>query len=107
MAKTRPTQLLLPFFTEACYVCWRLLSEGDRSGVYLPPKLTGHGLCASHLARLQEGACLFCGRRLAWLRMTGSFELAICRPCFVDRKRAAVARALEEDSDGDVLDPIV
>lgn len=107
MAKTRPKQLLLPFLTEPCHVCWRLLSERDQFGVYLPPKLTGDGLCASHRARLGEGACLYCGRRLAWLRMAGNRELAVCRPCFVDRNGEAIAMAVEAMVDGDTIGLII
>lgn len=108
MATIRPRQLLLPLFTDPCYVCWCLFSEGIHSAVYLPlPHLTDDGLCASHRARLQEGACLFCGRRLAWLHLAADLELAICRPCFVDRKGEAATRAVEAIQNGDTIGLIV
>lgn len=104
MAKTSPRQLLLPLFTESCYVCWQIFSETITAPEIVTfPELTGDGLCASHRARLQEGACLYCGRRLAWLRMAGERELAVCRPCLVDRKGESVADAVEAMLDGDAL----
>ena len=108
MARTRPTQLLLPLFTKPCYVCWQVFSESGAAPLPLAfPDLTGDGLCASHRARLQEGACLYCGRRLAWLRMAGDRELAVCRPCFARRKGKAVAEAVEAMQNGDTLGLII
>lgn len=104
MRRSRPVQLLFPFFTEPCYVCWQVFRESGTAPLPLAfPSLTGDGLCASHRARLQEGACLYCGRRLAWLRMAGNRELAVCRPCFAQRKGEAVARAVEAMRDGDII----
>lgn len=108
MARMRPIQLRLPLFTEPCFVCWHLFSESSEAPENLSlPELTGDGLCGSHRARLQEGACLYCGRRLAWLRMAGYLELAVCRPCFVDRKGEAVAKAVEAMQEGDAIGLIV
>jgi hypothetical protein len=108
MAKTSPRQLLLPLFSESCYVCWQVFSESETAPEFVMfPKLIGDGLCVSHRARLQEGACLYCGRRLAWLRMAGEPALAVCRPCFVRRKGDAMADAVDAIQSGDALGLIV
>jgi hypothetical protein len=100
----RPRQMLLPLFTEPCYVCGYVFYEGLKGRWALPIlHLRDDLLCVSHRARLQEGACLFCGRRLAWLHMAADPELAICRPCFVDRRGEAVAQAVEAMQNGDAL----
>ncbi len=85
-------QAPLPFIDHPrCYVCWYLTLEDWKGRFAIPlDARTDEGICPNHRARLGEGACLFCGRRLAWLRMASRPELAICRGCFVQRKGEAV-----------------
>jgi hypothetical protein len=99
----------LPFIDyPRCFVCWYLTLEEWNGRFSIPREArTTNGVCPTHRARLGEGACLFCGRRLAWLRLASEPELAICRSCFVQRKGEAVADAVEAMQEGDGLRLIV
>jgi hypothetical protein len=102
MGVSRTGQVGLALTSICCYVCWFIEFEEYKSNLALPlTQLKGDGLCTRHRARLQEGSCLFCGRRLAWLPMASNPELSICRPCFVQRRGESVALEVESMLKGD------
>ena len=108
MAVVRDGQLGMLLVANSCYVCWYLELESLKGRWSLPPECSeGDGLCDAHRARLEEGACLFCGWRLAWLHMASEPELAVCRPCFVARRGESTAAAVEAMQEGDAIGLLV
>ena len=104
MAVVRGGQVAMLVVANSCYVCWYVELESMKGGWSLPSECrASDGLCNTHRARLEEGACLFCGRRLAWLHMASDPELAACRPCLVERLGERVAQAIDAMQDGDGL----
>jgi len=107
MAVVRSGQMPLEFVASTCFVCCFLTLEA-MSGKWSVPLWSRTGaLCGVHQARMGEGACLFCGRRLAWLHMAWEPELAICRPCFAQRRGEAAAEAVDAIQNGDAIGLIV
>jgi hypothetical protein len=53
------------------------------------------GLCRVHRARMTEGYCVLCARRLPWMVIREGSDIGCCRACFVEWKGEAAARELE------------
>ena len=89
-------QRVLPFVLWPCYPCWFEYLDA-LPGRYALPDLgrRGRRLCDRHQARFDEGACILCGRRLAWLTLASTPEIGLCRPCFVARRGEEAAEIVE------------
>jgi hypothetical protein len=101
-------QRFLPFMEKPCYPCWFEFLEPLSFSCALPDLgRRGKRLCSKHRARSEEGACVLCGRRLAWLTFASTPEFAICRPCLVDRRGEEAAGIVESMLDSDWIKLLV
>lgn len=99
---TMEGQRFLPFMVAPCYPCWFEFLEPLSSPCELPDLgRRGRRLCPKHRARFEEGACVLCGRRLAWLTLASTPEFGMCRPCLVTRRGEDAARIIEAMLDSD------
>jgi hypothetical protein len=104
MAVRRFGQVGMLFVTNQCFFCWFIkLEELDGHWVIPENCRSDKGICSMHRARLGEGVCQFCGRRVAWLRMGSVPELAICRPCLALRRGKSGTQIVEAMQEGDAL----